>query len=200
MKQRPFLKLPAITGNQLGGCVPLIVPRRTVILLTVVDSPSPSWAVELLPDPRFDGRFDTERISKTQTLSSRKRVFHTALESRCALDDVCFHIAYQLGFAIVIPTAKQTKHIWLIVHWGANPPDPVQILTEACYLTMISLTQSCKYLQLRMRYRICLNFDQVLVQLSSPRKETCKHLLTRSKGGLDSQELLISSYTVIKGW
>lgn len=141
--------------------------------------------MEFLPDPRFGDRFDMEHVNKTQTTSSRKRVFHTALESRSALDDVCFQIAYQFG--LVIPTAKQTKYIWLIVHWGANPSDPVQILTEACYLAMISLTQSCKFLQLRMGYRICLNFVQVLVLLSLPRNETCKHLLTRSRGGLVSQ-------------
>lgn len=41
--------------------------------------------------------------------------------------------------------AKQTKYIWLIVHWGTNPSDPIQILTEACHLTMISLTWSCKF-------------------------------------------------------
>lgn len=154
--------------------------------------------MEFLPDSGFDDRFDTEQISKTQTTSSRKSGFHATLECRCALDDVCFHIAYQFGFVIVNPAAEQTKHIWLIVHWGANP-DPVQILTEECYLTMISLMQSSKYLQLRMRYSICLNFDQVLVQLSSSRNETCKHLLTRSKGDLVSQELLISSCIVIRG-
>lgn len=150
-----------------------------------MDSLSPAWAVEFLPDPRFGDQFHTKHVSKTQTTSSRKRGFCTTLESRSALDHVCSQTAYQFG--LVVPTAKQTKYIWLIVHWGANPPDPVQILMEACYLTMISLTRSCKFLQLRMRYRICFNFAQVLVLLSLPRNETCKHLLTRSKGGLVSQ-------------
>lgn len=165
--------------------VSLVVPSRSAVLWKVMDSPSPAWAVEFLPDPRFGDWFDTEHKGKTQTTSSRKWVFHTTLESRSVLDDVCFQIAYQ--FVLVIPTAKQTKYIWLIVHWGSNPADPVQILTETCYLTIISLMQSCKFLQLRMRYRICLDFAQVLVLLSLPRNETCKCLLTRSKGGLASQ-------------
>lgn len=160
----------------------LVVPSRSAVLQKVMDSPSPAWTVEFLPHPRFGDEFDTEHIHRSQTTSSRKRVFQTTLESRSALDDVCFQIAYQFG--LVLPTAKQTKYIWLIVHWGANPPDPVQILTEACYLTMISLTQSCKFLPLRMRYRICLNFAQVLISLFLPRNET---LLTGSKGGLVSQ-------------
>lgn len=147
-----------------------------------MDFPGPAWAVEFLPDPRFGNWFDTKW---TWTASSRKQIFHSALGSRSALGDVCFQIACHCG--LVVPSAKQTKYIWLIVHWGANRPDHVQIPTEVCYLTMISLRQSCKFLQLRMRYRICLSFAQVLVLLSLPRNETCRHLLTRSKGSLVSQ-------------
>jgi len=84
------------------------------------------------------------RSARHKTTTSRKRVFHTALESRSALGDVFFQIAYP--FELVLATAEKTRYIWLIVLWGANPPDPVRILTEACYLTMLSLTQSCELL------------------------------------------------------
>lgn len=58
------------------------------------------------------------------------------MESRSATMMFYFQKAYQ--FWLVIPTDKQTKYIWQIVHWGADPRDPVQRLTEAYYLTIIS--------------------------------------------------------------
>lgn len=98
----------------------------------------------------------------------------------------CFQIG-SLPIWVVVPTAAQTKCSWLMVRWGASTPDPVQILTETCYLTVISLMRSCKLFQLRKSYGICLNVARFSLLLSSPRNENCERLLTRSKGGLVSQ-------------
>lgn len=95
----------------------------------------------------------------------------------------CFQID-SLPIRVVVPTAAQTKHSWLMVRWGANAPDPVQILTEACYLTTISLMRSCRLFQLKKGKGSCLNSARFSLLLSLPRNENCKRLLTRSKGGL----------------
>lgn len=72
-------------------------------------SGSPDKAVEFFPDPRFGGQFDTKHISKTHATYSRKWFFFITLESRAALDDVCFQIAYQIRLVFLLLNKQNTS-------------------------------------------------------------------------------------------
>lgn len=92
----------------------------------------------------------------------------------------CFQIG-SLPIWVVVPTAAQTKCSWLMVRWGASAPDPVQILTETCYLTVISLMQSCKLFQLRKSYGICLNAARFLITAFLAQKWELRALINQVK-------------------